>query len=401
MGVAVSRCWLPTSDAKADVDVTLSNPLHDSDDQLHRGADLSSQSSLALGRVRAHSLDAESDELSPADQADGSQSPGGPLDGSASNLSARHLQWQQRKQARQQRRKQKSTGGTVQFLSNVPEVEADVQYRFNFVVIGPDAAVVTNNACGCKESRSVGTVDAAEDLGLGNQNVHGESVKASHSHPTDRCLCPVPYPWGRSHSSDRLKLAKIGFAPRKFFETLPECRSRLESLNTAMIFVLTVDAEGAENSFASQLENVTLIVQQLKLCTRTYLRPVRAILLVRRADLNVIPGGIKGGPEPWVAVLEEFERTSKAQWKFGPISIHDDDGIYAIFAKIASQRIYQNQSSKEDGQSGADHPHTSNGTMEENEENNPQPSILEETEDETMCWGVERSQGGHSDSEEG
>lgn len=312
------------------------------------------------------------------------------------------------------------------FLSNVPEVEADVQYRFSFIVAGATAKKVVQSACessaamalphadkdlatqgpatpaaGGPRSGMLGgdgpgldggangeSVDIAElELGpivgktpsLGSKGTParsqgGESLgevssptlgasvsqsrkstpkaggKKPGTHLTHRCLCPVPFPWGRAAASERLKLAKLVFQPLVSAQEIPITTSRLEATGSAVVFILVVDPGSDAEPFEEQLFTLTMAIKDIRLRMPVGLRPKRAVVLVREGQAPDPEALGEGEQEPWEESLEEFEKVHGALWKFGipPIAMKDADGLHAAFAKIASERIAKTQNNEAD-----------------------------------------------------
>lgn len=314
------------------------------------------------------------------------------------------------------------------FLSNVPEVEADVQYRFSFIVAGAIAKKVVQSACESSAARALPHADkdlanqgpatpavssalgngrlgedglgldggangeggAARELGpavgktpsLGSRgtpaqprsdNQDGGSPgevssptlatggtmrksttpkggKKPGAHLTHRCLCPVPFPWGRAAATERLKLAKLVFQPLVSAQDIPICTSRLEATGSAVVFILVVDPGPDAEPFEEQLFTLTMAVKDMRLRMPVGLRPKRAVVLVREGQAPDPEALGEGEQEPWDESLEEFEKVHGALWKFGipPIDMKDADGLHAAFAKIASERIAKTQNNEAD-----------------------------------------------------
>mmetsp|Transcript_60328 Transcript_60328/g.143721 ORF Transcript_60328/g.143721 Transcript_60328/m.143721 type:complete len:591 (-) Transcript_60328:201-1973(-) len=165
---------------------------------------------------------------------------------------------------------------------------------------------------------------------------------------SNRCLCPVPYPWGRTKNQDRVKLAKLVFTPCTFTEAIMPCETRLEASSTALVVALIVDPGDAEPNFEAQLQSLVEAIEEAGY-TRPHLRPARAVLLIQRSPnppaTSAETAENDGG---WEACLQAFEKAHGALWRFGPTQMSESNNMYACFAKIASQRIYEAQNSTND-----------------------------------------------------
>lgn len=262
-----------------------------------------------------------------------------------------------RKKSRQE--KKKKTTSSInddlfqeQFLSNVPEVNADIAYRYTFFVSGSCGrkvvdAVCSSEAAACRKS----AVRMSESDGVPTSPTGGAGTPASGttgearggSAPSKelvaqdlRCLCPVPYPADRT-SDERPKMAKLVFKLCKASQDPPECATRREAASTCLVTILVVDPNGeGENSFDVQLQGVEQAVQNMRFYSRPELSPVLAIMLCQST---------KDGPvdEAWKAQLAQLESEYEELWKFGPVHLWKQNELYSTFATIASERIQQNQ----------------------------------------------------------
>mmetsp|Transcript_124014 Transcript_124014/g.246953 ORF Transcript_124014/g.246953 Transcript_124014/m.246953 type:complete len:486 (-) Transcript_124014:171-1628(-) len=250
---------------------------------------------------------------------------------SASNpeLSARRIAYQQRKESRKEARRQGAIDNTG-FLSNVPEVDDDVPFRFNFVVIGGMAHHVVQVTC---SSASASSTSSKFPVNLGQQvRSPRESPKRGQAF---RCLCFVTAPVTGRVNLDRQKLAKLVFQPVAFGQSIPKSTSRLDALSTAMVFVLSINhPSGDRLSLEEQLANLANVLEQNRTETKAKLRPVRAVILCSFHNPNV-----GHADESWAAQLADFEQVHGDMWKFGPIYTEDGDAFHAAFAEMASLRI--------------------------------------------------------------
>lgn len=330
----------------------------------------------------------------------------GPLYGSSEGsctsqeASARHQAYLKRKKERAEKKKKSAVkesliGGPSTllkdgFLSNVPEVEADVQYRFIFAVYGKYASRVIEAAChspaasalphaahthdeyASEGADSIQSLEDEQTLVIsedaryvspgtrvendGEDQVPDLLVKQATPEKkkpgAHRCLCPVPFPWGRTNSTARLKLAKLVFSPVTRAKDIPECTSKLEALSCALIFLLVLDPldDGMVQPFQKQLQDIADILDDMRFRIRPEFRQTKAFILCRMSEeADTFDDSYHGA-------LEDFESDYGAIWKFGPISIRDGDQFHTAFAKIASQRILKQQNSDEDSDVSVDRP---------------------------------------------
>lgn len=301
--------------------------------------------------------------------------------------------YEQRKRDRRSRREKASSSrrspGSLMdkdgFLSHVPEFEADVQYRFSFSLIGILAEHVAEGACrstaalrlpfASEQCKSPGSElpqhsqletfalpDEIEELEEPDAWMSVSRSRSMNKHKEDyRCLCPVPFPWGRCSASDRLKLAKLVFRLRTSTADIATCECRSEASCSAVVFLLSVDVD--PEALSQQLEALQCAMHDLRSRHRAGLRPKRAVLLCQEAPaLNPCAeaeGGLEEvtlpvGGETWEEPLAEFERRHGALWRFGPVALRDGDGLHAAFAKIASDRIARAEHSDLDSDESGD-----------------------------------------------
>lgn len=195
--------------------------------------------------------------------------------------------------------------GKKLFLSNVPEVEADIPFRFSFMVMGPAALSIIQSACdspaaqamqqerspnlatlltipacgsegeGMDASPSSGVVGSALSTGslpafhasslstgslppLCQSNSNGSWVARASSvggsrnqtaaTASFRCLCPVgPPPRHKGSEGEEQpefvadRLAKLQFQALDLAENVPTIFSRSEALSSVVVFALWVD----------------------------------------------------------------------------------------------------------------------------------------------------------------
>lgn len=292
--------------------------------------------------------------------------------------SARHLAYLQRKERIQARRQRQGSTNREMFLSGLVEVEADIRYRFNFVLSGEAAERITDAVCKSRAAQSLLSQTGHEEQALasvvtsfdtlpplvmdepgegGAESPGGMSGSAvlsgsatspqGGSSPSwrqlnspglrgqgvaDRCLCSVVL----SQDGTR-QLAKLVFHRSLTGEDIPQCTSRAEALATVMVFTLSVGAplEG-QGSFEEQLRRLRVLVDRMRSRGKAKLRPVRAVVLIQsqsEAEARSDQG------EQWAAGLADFEYAHGELWKFGPLSLQDGDSLHSTFAEMASARI--------------------------------------------------------------
>lgn len=272
--------------------------------------------------------------------------------------SERHKDFLQRKAARKvskAKKKASSVMDTHGFLSHLPEVNADIAYRFCFEVIGIAAQKSVEAACNS---------EIQEDNALPASPSHKKKEEAY------RCFSHVPYPMGSEAEfttpgrldpmkfcSDVPKLCKLIFDPRQSATQIVGRKTRMEALSSAIVCTLVIDPGPGEPSFHEQLLAYERVVDQIHF-TRKALRPARAILLCRRGEDDGFlspPGHLS-----WEARLEEYEMCCDENvWKLGPVLMKQPQEIHSAFATIASKRIlrgHESQGEDSDGSQQSDPP---------------------------------------------
>jgi len=263
---------------------------------------------------------------------------------------ARKQAYLERKQARNKARKQPSLPGAVgeavgpgapadrPFLSKVHEVEADVQYRFNFLLIGPGSVAAQVAALACNSPAAGLLGGNTEEPPSADRPVAPHQASCRPAAP--RCLCTITPPPGEKQKSQ--KLAKLVFDTLDFGMKLPSCASRLEALSTAMVFLLVIDGPlGRNGGFAEQLQSLVSTVEQNRQETHAKFRPVRAVILASTEASNTLDCEANA----WVAQWALFEQEQGDTWKFGPMAMQDSDAFHAAFAEMATTRIAEGRCS--------------------------------------------------------
>jgi len=347
----------------------------------------------------------------------------------------KHANYQKRKQQRKARRqKQAQTEGNAfiprnGFLSNVPEMDLDIPYRFAFVVIGSFASEMVEDICSCSEALSYYTglslalcaEDVEEDTNDHLTAVHENSSSTSEffeldstpaaailslsrpfaeqsslaicasprsssiaitasprsssmalsagsasprsfqehhvltktskssssirvSEPgTYRCVCPVPYPFGRLNNKEGRKFAKLVFRPLVDKQKIPSFDSMLEASSTAIVFALHVDSVEGSLDLDQQLQNMLRVLSTRRQTSRE-MRAKWAVILWSRHNNDHV-GISQEKWSSWMKQIEDFELVNGSMWRFDLIDVPENDKgdrLFAAFAKIASQRIYVN-----------------------------------------------------------
>jgi len=260
------------------------------------------------------------------------------------SYAARHAAHQERKASRQAKKQQGPK--SMNFLSNLNEVEDDVAYRFNFTVVGAVADQVVD-----------GVVQSSEAVRLGGGVTPSASVRQTLGH---RCLCQVTAPGVEQVAGGAYaratKVAKLALEARAFGQDVPIYETRQEALSAAIVYVLTIDTcrEGdpaGESDFQDQLEAFRCSVAGLRTNTRARLRPVKVVLLCCSRGSSAVP---KSSLEQWAVQLADFEQENGDLWKFGPVSLESGDNLHATLAEMTSARIVHIQSGSDAAKPGED-----------------------------------------------
>jgi len=267
---------------------------------------------------------------------------------------ARYAAWLQRKEARKEARAKRSGSSLDRgaFLSGVPEVEADIAYRFSFIVVGASAERIVEAACGSRAAHSLpgAGLENREDPG-NNGPTNGGSPERQRSNlpKAYRCLCNVSSQLAAQASKEQPQLAKLAFQVVMPGEDTPACTSRAEALNTVLAFVILLDAgsSGGPRSLQGQLQAMAETVQRSRQLARPRRRPVRAVLLCENAGTLAMPEA------QWGSALAKWEEEHGYLWKFGPLSWEAADSWHATFTEMASVRLLANRTGKGLGDANA------------------------------------------------
>lgn len=309
------------------------------------------------------------------------------------------MQAYQKYRMKRQSHKEKGRGAAKKlFLSNVPEVEADIPFRFSFMVMGPAAVPIIQAVCdspaaqamqqmrapsalatllsvpasssegdgmGMEPSNSAG-VGAALSTGslppfpgsgrMSRTSSNGGSMRGAASSAvasTFRCLCPVG-PAPRQHSSAASasgqseepkddaepRLAKLQFQALDLTEEVPAIYSRSEALSSVVVFALWVDdladMPGGAGGDEASFEECLLAVD--KAVRRTRARTKAKLRPVRALLLCQRPATGAPPSDRWAVALSDFENKNGYIWRFGPVRPDLGNSVYAAFAEMAASR---------------------------------------------------------------
>jgi hypothetical protein len=248
-------------------------------------------------------------------------------------------------------------------------VEADIRYRFNFVVVGTKAKQVIEAVVNSKAAndlpgsvalassnpkpedetlRPMGSADSLDGSPRDSPRITSprkRMLRQRLKNQTYRCLCKVLDPLrgeiAAKDDKEKPLLAKMVLRPLPLIEDVPLCSTHLEALSTVIVFLLQLDNK--KNTIDEQLAMIHQATQRMRSRTRSKLRPVRAIMITQGEQ------GSAGSTEPeesWGPKLSEFEESYGKTWQFGPLNEVDGDALQATFGEMASVRIKQNEANE-------------------------------------------------------
>mmetsp|Transcript_58942 Transcript_58942/g.140706 ORF Transcript_58942/g.140706 Transcript_58942/m.140706 type:complete len:403 (+) Transcript_58942:152-1360(+) len=319
-------------------------------------ADLDSPISLS-GRKRL-----DSEDFRAASDASGDEA----QDKDAKEAAALHAAYMERKKKAKENRARRAAAKqagsalhTKGFLSNLPEVNANIAYRFTITVVGDAAEQIVTAVC---------SAELAAKMNIPGTNYGVDSPEAY------RCHAPVPYPPTAvpSHidglpnperfTSDVPKLARLLFTPASLRSNIPVYRTRFEALSSALVYIFVINPGRQDHDFHRQVLAYERAVSELHFRSKP-LRPARAVILCRRpeeqAESTAASSSSAAAPEArsdqrsWEAQLSDLEMVEDNLWKFGPIDLSDVDTLHATFATIASKRILRGERSGGDESDGS------------------------------------------------
>jgi len=241
------------------------------------------------------------------------------------------------------------------FLSDLPEVDADIPYRVNLVMLGMAADQVAQSACQSaaarslvarppqekEETRAAGGDFLAEVFSAASETAAGEERAVDERRvldaDNDRCLCKVS---GGPFAS--VNLAKLVFTRAAPDANLPTYASQFDALGTIMVITLVVAGsvlgEDPAAAVQDQLRALKELVDLLRVGIPRKLRPVRAVLLCS-LDMDSSPSELCGVQTGWQDIISEFEEEHGKLWTFGPVDASDREEVHATFAQMASAHV--------------------------------------------------------------
>jgi len=283
--------------------------------------------------------------------------------GGESSMSAMAEHRAKRKASRAAK-KASSTIDTHGFLSHLPEVQADIAYRFCFVLMGFVAERVVKSACKPETMKKQGL----------------PGIPSKRAEEAYRCFSHVPFPSGSEQkftsngrldankfSSDVPKICRLLFNPFKDSSDILGCATRMEALSCSLICTLLVNPADGEPSFHDQIVLYERLIDQIRF-TKKKLRPARAIVLFQRRVAGIGEGGEENiAYESWRTRLEEHQQSvdQKTSQTFGPIMLENEVEIHSTFATIASSRVMRSALTSGEDSDGS------------------------QTSEAPPCWGVE------------
>mmetsp|Transcript_6490 Transcript_6490/g.15820 ORF Transcript_6490/g.15820 Transcript_6490/m.15820 type:complete len:398 (-) Transcript_6490:40-1233(-) len=269
-----------------------------------------------------------------------------------------HAAYMERKKKAKERRAQRaavrSNGSTLHtrgFLSNLPEVHANISYRFALTVVGDAAEQISISVC---------SNQMAEKMNIPGAECEPNSPEAY------RCHAPIPFPPNAAPShlggvpnperftSDVPMLARLIFTPLPLKTEIPVYRTRFEALSSALVFLLVINPRPNENNFHRQILSYERAVAELHFHSKP-LRPARAVILGKwpSDESAEADAAADSTHPPWEMQLRDLELVEENLWKFGPIDLTDTEAMHATFATIASARILRKERSGGDESDGS------------------------------------------------
>lgn len=280
---------------------------------------------------------------------------------------------------RRQAKKKKGHKAKDTFLSTVPDLSFDVQYRFTIYVVGDIAGKIIEAACSNEDalakqayasevsaperdaSTTSWSVISASPSKVGSDTTE-HSDNSGERHPTEHSEdCPTPLPsdagavpyWNSQTSQVHLssficpvpyptevrceKYAKVKFEALSFNSSVPKCRSAADASGTVLVFCITVDPPTGAPFLENQLLALLDVLQERRRTKKKY-RPAWAVLLCHSQEHGSTEQ--EDAKPAWTNKIEEFEREHGALWRFGAVGCQNGEMLYSVFAKIASHRIY-------------------------------------------------------------
>ncbi|CAJ1344677.1 unnamed protein product, partial [Effrenium voratum] len=238
--------------------------------------------------------------------------------------------------------------GASSFLSQVPEVENDVPFRFMFEVNGPKVDVVVRNACESIAALSLRDMDR-ESCSQSSHSKESGEVKERDSLLSSKvfrsssasflphvCLCEVPREtpaaMGRQPSVSKLRLAKLSFRNLPYGKLTKACNSASDAENCCMVFMVFVDEEVAV--FHDRMEEIEKAILHMTESIPPTRRPVPAVFLLEKKRTDIAK---------WKQLLQDYEESKGVLLKYGPMGLDDGNTIFEAFASLATRRIHSQE----------------------------------------------------------
>lgn len=258
---------------------------------------------------------------SPANSASSTVSPTDP------DMVAKMAAYKRRKSQRAKRNNSSEDFQVMGQLSDTPEVDDDVPFRFVLEMWGLSSEVVVASACHGQQ-----TFDMQLPLGLevGESPKDGDPPIQRRTATSKACLVEVSEDVRRaskrvSTNKQGCRLAKLTF---RYLQSgcLPECcKSASEAEASAAVFIVDTSDDKIMGDELSQITEVFLEMSNIP-CTR---RPMPAIILCgRRPDLKAV--------EDFVCA---YERDNGRMLRYGPVDPSHGNSIHEIFSKIVNLRM--------------------------------------------------------------
>mmetsp|Transcript_38898 Transcript_38898/g.70144 ORF Transcript_38898/g.70144 Transcript_38898/m.70144 type:complete len:406 (-) Transcript_38898:68-1285(-) len=233
-------------------------------------------------------------------------------------MAAKILAYKKRQVRKGKTGKKAGAAGSDGYLSELPEVDADVPYRFSFEVTGVNSEEVVAAAC---QSSVALMHKTPEENSLPSPLPAFLSRSSSNLLQPFTCLGEVLRDW----SKGKQRLVKMGFRSYEPGKLPKASASSSEAASSCVVFMIS--AESSE-SLVEQLSAADEGVQHLKQSIPATRRPVVAVLLLDAARKESIEVEVK-----------EHEANCGQMLRFGPFDPEDGDSIFEAFRQIADMRI--------------------------------------------------------------
>jgi len=244
-------------------------------------------------------------------------------------MEAARLAFSARKDSRRQKRQDRfNSGESLEsarsqrlnpglFLSGLPEVESDIAYRCNLIVIGSAASGIVKAAC---ESHSARSLPGGAALALANQ--------CNQQTQGFRCLCRVE---GKGEKDDP-PLAKLAFHLLESGANDAQIAGQLEVASTVIVYALTLDERCDAGYLEMQLWEVAKVIEHAGLLTGARRKMSRAALICTEGE------GVSDLSGACSLLLKDFEKKNGRMWMFDLVQLSDANALHNLFQRIASRR---------------------------------------------------------------